>query len=173
MYMCGGGVNDSMLSRKHIMEGLQNSLKRMQLDYVDVVFCHRPDMTCTLEETCRAMHDCIENGWAFYWGTSEWSAQRIQAAIGICDKYGWHRPIVEQPSYSMLRRDRFEKEYASLFAATGYGTTIWSPLVGGILAGRYNDGSCPDNSRFTDDTHGTTFQKYFGEGKKEKTVTML
>jgi aryl-alcohol dehydrogenase-like predicted oxidoreductase len=92
---CGTGVNDRMLSRKHIMEGIENSLKRLQLDYVDVVYCHRPDLATPLEETCRAMHDVIESGKAFYWGTSEWTALRIQAAIGVCAKYGWHAPVVE------------------------------------------------------------------------------
>lgn len=150
MYCCGYGVNDGMLSRKHMMEGMEASLKRLQLDYVDVVFCHRPDTECSLEETCRAMHDIIEKGWAFYWGTSEWSAQRIQAAIGICDRYGWHRPVCEQPLYNMCRRERFEAEFSPLFKK-GYGSTIWSPLAGGILSGKYNDGTCPEGTRFTDD----------------------
>jgi aryl-alcohol dehydrogenase-like predicted oxidoreductase len=79
------------------------------------VYCHRPDLATPLEETCRAMHDIIESGKAFYWGTSEWTAQRIQAAIGVCSKYGWHAPVVEQPQYSMLCRTRFEQEYAHLF----------------------------------------------------------
>jgi aryl-alcohol dehydrogenase-like predicted oxidoreductase len=105
---CGTGVNDKMLSRKHIMEGMAHSLERLQMDYVDVVYCHRPDIETPLEETCRAMHDLIESGRAFYWGTSEWSAVRIQSAIGICARYGWHAPVVEQPQYSMLCRDRFE-----------------------------------------------------------------
>jgi len=95
IYKCGGGVNDTMLSRKHIMEAIDNSLKRLQLDYVDVVYCHRPDYECTLEETCRAMHQVVESGKAFYWGTSEWPAQRIAAAIGICERNKWHKPIVE------------------------------------------------------------------------------
>jgi len=173
LFMAGGGVNDKGMGRKHMMEGMQNSLKRLQLDYVDLIYSHRPDAEVPLMETCRAMHDIIENGWAFYWGTSEWSAQRITQAIGICDKYGWHRPIVEQPEYSMLKRERFEAEYSHLFAETGYGTTIWSPLVGGILSGKYNDGSCPEGTRFSDDQNGKTFTKYLGEGAKEKTVVML
>lgn len=97
LWKCGNGVNDKMLSRKHLLEGMDNSLKRLQLDYVDVVFCHRPDYECSLEETCRAMHTIIEDGKAFYWGTSEWPAQRIVAAIGICEKNNWHKPVVEQP----------------------------------------------------------------------------
>jgi len=118
-----------MGSFKHIVEGLKNSLARLQLDYVDVVFSHRPDYECPLEETCRAFHHCIESGLAFYWGTSEWTAQRIAAAIGICEKNGWHKPVVEQPQYSMLWRNKFEKEYHYLFSDYGYGSTIWSPLA--------------------------------------------
>lgn len=95
IFKIGPGVNDTFLSRKHIIEGLNNSLKRLQLDYVDVVFCHRPDYETPLEETCRAMHSVIEDGKAFYWGTSEWPADRIAKAIEICDKLNLHKPIVE------------------------------------------------------------------------------
>jgi aryl-alcohol dehydrogenase-like predicted oxidoreductase len=108
LWKVGGGVNDHFGSRKHIVEGMQNSLKRLQLDYVDVVFSHRPDYECDLEETCAAFHYIIEKGWAFYWGTSEWTAPRIAAAMGICEKNGWHKPVVEQPQYNMLRREKFE-----------------------------------------------------------------
>ena len=97
IWKVGTGVNDSMGSRKHIIEGLKNCLARLQLDYVDVVYSHRPDYETDLEETCAAMHYVIEKGLAFYWGTSEWTAQRIAAAIGICEKHGWHKPVVEQP----------------------------------------------------------------------------
>lgn len=93
----GNGVNDQMGSRKHIVEAVQNSIKRLQMDYVDVVYSHRADYECDLEETCAAFHYLIERGLAFYWGTSEWTAQRITAAIGICEKNGWHKPVVEQP----------------------------------------------------------------------------
>ena len=101
----------------------------MQLDYVDVVFCHRPDYETPLEETCRAMHWIIEQGKAFYWGTSEWPADHIARAIGICERLGLHKPIVEQPQYNLFVRDRFEKEYRRLFAEYKMGTTIWSPLI--------------------------------------------
>lgn len=97
IYKVGKGVNETMLSRKHIIEAVDSSLERLQLDYVDVVFCHRPDYECSLEETCLAMHTLIENGKCFYWGTSEWPAQRCMAAIGICERNKWHKPIVEQP----------------------------------------------------------------------------
>jgi aryl-alcohol dehydrogenase-like predicted oxidoreductase len=95
LFKIGGGVNDTFLSRKHIIEGIHGSLKRLQLDYVDVVFCHRPDFDTPLEETCRAMSWIIDNNKAFYWGTSEWPADRISKAIELCDKLGLHKPIVE------------------------------------------------------------------------------
>ena len=173
IWKIGGGVNDVMNSRKHIIEGLKNSLARLQMDYVDVVYSHRPDYECSLEETCRAFHHCIEMGLCFYWGTSEWTAQRIAAAIGICEKNGWHKPVVEQPQYSMVRREKFEKDFHYVFADYGYGSTIWSPLCGGILSGKYNDGSAPEGSRFEKDGNGVTFQRYFGPGKKESTLKMF
>lgn len=174
LIMCGKGVNDNGLSRKHIIEGLKNSLKRLQLDYVDVVFCHRPDYDTPLEETCRAMSWLIDQGMTFYWGTSEWPSQRITEAIALCDKYSLHKPVVEQPQYSMLTRERFEKEYKHLFESTGYGTTIWSPLGMGLLSGKYNDGTKPDGSRFaTDKAQKSFYERFFGEGKKEGTVKML
>lgn len=161
------------MSRKHIIEGLDNSLKRLQLDYVDVVFSHRPDYETPLEETCAAYHHLIESGKAFYWGTSEWPAQRIAAAIGICERNGWHKPITEQPHYNMITRDRFEGEYAHLFATTGYGSTIWSPLASGLLTGKYNDGVIPEGSRLSKGNWDKTWNKFFGEGKKEKTIEMF
>lgn len=174
IFACGSGVNDRFNSRKHIIEGLDNSLKRLQLDYVDVVFSHRPDQETSLEETCAAFHSVIEQGKAFYWGTSEWPAQRIIAAIGICEKNGWHKPIVEQPQYNMAVRQRFEGEYAYLFATTGYGTTIWSPLCSGLLTGKYDSGEIPEGSRFAvQKSLGRIYDKYFGEGKKEKTIAMF
>jgi aryl-alcohol dehydrogenase-like predicted oxidoreductase len=136
-----------------------------------VVFSHRPDYETSLEETCAAFHHVIEKGKAFYWGTSEWPAQRIAAAIGICEKNGWHKPIVEQPQYNMLVRKRFEGEYAHLFATTGYGTTIWSPLASGLLTGKYDEGEIPEGSRFDlQKSLGMIYARWFGEGKKEKTM---
>jgi voltage-dependent potassium channel beta subunit len=175
IFKIGPGVNDTFLSRKHIVEAIQNSLKRLQLDYVDVVFCHRPDFETPLEETCRAMNWVIENNKAFYWGTSEWPADRISKAIEICERLNLHKPIVEQCQYSMLVRDRFENEYRRLFSENKYGTTIWSPLAGGILAGKYNDGVIPEGSRY--DNHKAfldpIWAKYMGEGKKEATLKKL
>lgn len=148
LFKIGDKPNDLFLSRKHIIEGINNSLKRLQLDYVDVVFCHRPDYETPLEETCKALNSVIEQGKAFYWGTSEWPADRIAKAIEICERLNLHKPIVEQCEYSMLVRDNFEKNYRRLFAEYRYGTTIWSPLAGGILAGKYNDGNIPAGSRY-------------------------
>ena len=148
LWRVGDGPNDQFLSRKHLMEAINNSLKRLQMDYVDVVFCHRPDYETPLEETCRAMHSIIEQGKAFYWGTSMWPADRISKAIEICERLNLHKPITEQPAYSMVRRDLVEKDYRRLFSEYRYGTTIWSPLAGGILTGKYNDGNVPAGSRY-------------------------
>jgi aryl-alcohol dehydrogenase-like predicted oxidoreductase len=175
LWSIGKGPNESFLSRKHLMEGINNSLKRLQLDYVDVLFCHRPDYETPLEETCKAMNDIIEQGKSFYWGTSVWPADRIIKAIEICERHGWHKPITEQPPYSMVRRPLVEKEYRRLYSEYKYGTTIWSPLQGGILTGKYNDGVKPEGSRY--DKHGDflkdTWNSYFNEEKKESTIKML
>lgn len=175
IFQIGSGVNDRLNSRKHIIEGLDNCLKRLQLDYVDVVFSHRPDYETPIEEVCAAMHTVIEQGKAFYWGTSEWPAQRIVAAIGICERNGWHKPIVEQPQYNMLYRHRFEGEYAQLFATTGYGSTIWSPVCGGLLSGKYNTGEIPEGTRMAEHLKSLPFiyDRFFGDANKEKTVEMF
>jgi len=135
----GKGVNQRGLSRKHVIEGMKAALGRLQLEYVDLVFCHRPDPETPMEETVRAMDYVINKGWAFYWGTSEWSAAQITSAIGIAEKLGLIAPMMEQPQYSMLHRTRFEKEYSGLYKDYGYGTTIWSPLASGLLTGKYDN----------------------------------
>lgn len=142
----GDGPNDTGLSHKHIIEGVNNALRRLQMEYVDLVFCHRPDPKTPIEETVRAMDIVIKQGKAFYWGTSEWSAAEIMAADGIARRYGLTPPSMEQPEYNMLHRQRFEKEYAPLYRDLGYGTTIWSPLASGVLTGKYNDG-IPEGTR--------------------------
>lgn len=144
----GEGVNDKGLSRKHVVEGLRASLARMELDYVDLVFCHRPDSRTPIEETVRAMNFAIDQGWAFYWGTSEWTAQDIVAAYHIARREHLIPPSMEQPQYNMLTRQRFEREYARLYTEVGLGTTIWSPLASGLLTGKYNDG-VPEGTRVT------------------------
>ncbi len=145
------GLNDgpnekNCLSRKYLMEAINGSLKRLQMDYVDLIFCHRPDPETPIEETVRAMHDIITQGKALYWGTSEWSADSILQAWHIADKYSLHKPQMEQPHYNMVHRDRVEKEYARLYKEIGLGATIWSPLASGLLTGKYNDG-IPTDSR--------------------------
>ncbi len=144
----GDGVNQRGLSRKHILEGTDAALARLQLDYVDLVFCHRADLQTPLEETVWAMSHLITSGRALYWGTSEWSAERILEAAAIARREHLVPPVVEQPEYNMLHRDRVEREYLPLYERLGLGTTIWSPLGGGLLTGKYNDG-VPPGSRPT------------------------
>jgi len=142
----GSGPNDRGLSYKHIIEGTNAALERLQMDYVDLVFCHRPDPDTPIEETVRAMNQIISDGKAFYWGTSEWSAEQIRDAYGVARRERLIPPTMEQPEYNMFHRDRVEKEYAPLYEDIGLGTTIWSPLASGLLTGKYNDG-IPDDSR--------------------------
>jgi len=141
------GINErNTLNRKRLIEGINGSLERLKLEYVDVIYCHRPDKTTPIEETVWAMHSIIERGKAMYWGTSEWDADEIVAAINIAKKHHLHKPITEQPQYNLFERKRFEKGYARLFKDYGYGAAIWSPLASGLLTGKYNKG-IPRNSR--------------------------
>jgi voltage-dependent potassium channel beta subunit len=144
----GDGPNDNGLSRKHIMEGMDAALKRLQLDYVDLVFCHRPDMYTPIEETVWSMNLLIRQGKAFYWGTSEWSAQEIMEAYAVARREHLIPPTMEQPEYNMFRRDRVEGEYIRLYRQIGLGTTVWSPLASGLLTGKYNEG-IPEGTRAT------------------------
>ena len=142
----GKGTNDRGLSHKHIAEGIDASLKRLGMDYVDLVFCHRPDYHTPIEETVWAMNLAIHQGKAFYWGTSEWSAEEIARATGVARREHLIPPVVEQPQYNMFHRDRVEKEYVPLYRELGIGLTVWSPLASGVLTGKYNDG-IPEDSR--------------------------
>lgn len=142
----GQGPNQRGLSRKHIVEGTRASLDRLGLDHVDLLFCHRPDTHTPIEETVRAMNHVLDRGWAFYWGTSEWSADDLREAWRVADSLGLVGPQMEQPQYHMFHRDRVEREYARLVREKGLGTTIWSPLASGLLTGKYNDG-IPEGSR--------------------------
>ena len=142
----GQGANDKGLSRKHIHDGINDSLKRMQLDYVDLLFCHRPDLHTPIEETVWAMNQVIRDGKALYWGTSEWSAEQLREAYNIARREHLIPPTMEQPQYNMFHRDRVEHEYANLYTEIGLGTTIWSPLASGILTGKYSKG-IPKDSR--------------------------
>jgi len=139
----GEGPNDLGLSRKHIFEACRNSLKRLQLDYLDLFFCHRPDPNTPIEETVRAMDDLVHQGKILYWGTSEWSAADIMRAHALAREHGLTPPQMEQPQYNMFHRDRVEKEYLPLYREIGLGTTIWSPLASGMLSGKYNAGIPP------------------------------
>lgn len=145
------GLSDAVnekntLNRKHLIEAINGSLKRFDMDYVDLLYCHRPDPFTPVEETVWAMHNIIDWGKALYWGTSEWPAADILSAIEIAEKHHLHKPVVEQPQYNLLNRTRFEVEYARLFKDYHYGATIWSPLASGLLTGKYNNG-IPADSR--------------------------
>lgn len=143
----GDGVNEkNTLNRKYLLQAIDASLRRLQLDYVDIAYCHRPDPNTPLEEIVFAMHDMVARGKATYWGTSEWSAADIMGAWQIADKHHLHKPIVEQPEYNLFHRKKVEREYARLYSETGIGTTIWSPLASGLLTGKYAKG-VPADSR--------------------------
>ena len=141
------GVNEEYtLNRKYLLDAVDKSLKRFQLEYLDLVYCHRADKDTPIEETVWAMHDIIVRGKALYWGTSEWSADEIRAAMEIAERHHLHKPIVEQPQYNLLHRDKVEKEYGRLYEDWKLGLTIWSPLASGLLTGKYKDG-IPTDSR--------------------------
>ncbi len=131
------------LNRKYLMQAIDGSLKRMQLDFIDLVYCHRPDPKTPIEETVHAMSDMITQGKALYWGTSEWSADEIRAAWAIADRHHLHKPVMEQPQYHLFHRNRVEKEYARLYEDIGLGLTTWSPLASGLLTGKYKNGIPP------------------------------
>src|ERR1700761_1921983 len=137
----GGGLpNQTGLSRKHVIEAGHAALRRLQVEYLDLYFCHRPDPNTPIEETVRAMSDLVTQGKVLYWGTSEWSAQEIAQAHGVARERGLVPPTMEQPMYHLLGRHRFEKEYARLYTEFGMGTTTWSPLASGLLTGKHKAG---------------------------------
>jgi voltage-dependent potassium channel beta subunit len=140
VYWGGERPNQYGLSRKHVFEACHAALKRLQVDYLDLYFCHRPDRETPIEETVIAMNDLIRMGKVLYWGTSEWDAQRITEAFMVARQYNLIPPVMEQPQYNMFHRERFEVEYRQLFKEFGYGATIWSPLASGLLTGKYNNG---------------------------------
>jgi voltage-dependent potassium channel beta subunit len=143
------GPNEkNTLNRKYLRQAIDGSLARFGLDYVDLAFCHRADPDTPIEETVFAMHDMIAAGKVLYWGTSEWTAAEIMAAWQIAERHHLHKPVMEQPQYNLLHRERVETEYARLYADIGLGTTIWSPLASGMLTGKYNNG-IPKDSRGT------------------------
>lgn len=136
------------LNRKYLMQAIDGSLQRMGLDFIDLVYCHRPDPHTPIEETVWAMSDMITTGKALYWGTSEWSAQEIQAAWDIAERHHLHKPVMEQPQYNLFHRQRVEQEYTRLYETMGLGLTTWSPLASGLLTGKYRNG-IPPGSRGT------------------------
>jgi voltage-dependent potassium channel beta subunit len=158
----GDGVNRRGLSRKHIVEGTDAALERLRLDYVDLIFCHRADLHTPVEETVRAMSHIIDRGKALYWGTSEWPVQRIMEAHLVARREHLIPPLMEQPEYHMFHRERVEVEYAPLYEDYGMGTTIWSPLAGGLLTGKYNDG-VPEGSRSTVEGYEWLRPRFEGE----------
>ena len=146
-----GGLADgpnqrNTLNRKYLRQAMDGSLRRFGLDYLDLVFCHRPDPNTPIEETVWAMHDMVAAGKALYWGTSEWSADEIRAAWEVAERHHLHKPVMEQPQYNLLHRQRVEREYARLIEDTGLGLTTWSPLASGLLTGKYRQG-VPAGSR--------------------------
>jgi voltage-dependent potassium channel beta subunit len=147
------GIEDSVntrntLNRKYLLHAIEGSLHRLGLDFLDLIFCHRPDPETPVEETVWAMHDIIESGRALYWGTSEWSAEAIREAWRVAERDHLHRPVMEQPEYNLLNRTKVEEEFAPLYAEIGLGVTTWSPLASGLLSGKYLDG-VPAGSRAT------------------------
>lgn len=139
--------NQTGLSRKHLVEACHEALQRLQLDYLDLYFCHRPDPNVPIEEVVWTMNHLIQQGKVLYWGTSEWSGVEIMEAHRVAHEYKLMGPVVEQPQYNLLERDKMERDYQHIFRTVGMGTTIWSPLASGLLTGKYNEG-IPEESRF-------------------------
>lgn len=159
------------LSRKHIVDACNSALKRLQVDYLDLYFCHRPDIHTPVEETARAMSDLVRQGKILYWGTSEWNAQQITEAYGVAARENLVPPSMEQPEYNLLHRERVEKEYAPLYKNFGLGTTIWSPLASGVLTGKYSQG-IPADSRFNVPGFEWLGKRYSTEEGKQKIATV-
>jgi len=167
-------VNNGGLSRKHIIEGVDASLARLGLDYVDLIYAHRPDRNTPIEETVRAFNHIINTGKAFYWGTSMWDADEIATAWRFADRLGLIGPVMEQPHYNMLVREKVEKEYVHLYEEYGLGLTIFSPLKIGILTGKYNDG-IPKDSRLgsSNDPFVQMMNKKFGDETWKKELEIV
>lgn len=146
--IANGPNSRNTLNRKYLMNAIDGSLKRLQLDYVDLVYCHRADPETPMEEVVWAMNDMITSGKALYWGTSEWSAKQILEAFEVCERLGLRKPVVEQPQYNLFWRDKVENEFAPIYETTGIGLTTWSPLASGILTGKYVNG-VPEGTRLS------------------------
>ena len=159
------------LSRKHVMEACQQALQRLQVDYLDLYFCHRPDPETPIEETVRAMHDLVQQGKVLYWGTSEWSADEISAAHKLAREQYLTPPSMEQPQYNLFHRERVEKEYAPFYRDYGMGTTIWSPLASGVLSGKYSRG-IPKDSRLNLPGYEWLREKYQNDEGRRRIATV-
>jgi len=159
------------LNRKYLMQAVDGSLKRLQLEHIDLIYCHRPDPHTPIEETVWAMSDIIRQGKALYWGTSEWSAADIRAAWDIADRHHLHKPVVEQPQYHLFHRQRVEQEYARLYEDIGLGLTTWSPLASGLLTGKYRDG-IPAGSRAALESMGWLRDKVQDQARNEAVVKL-
>ena len=153
------------LSRKHVIEACHQALERLRVDHLDLYFCHRPDPDTPIEETVAAMDTLICQGKVLYWGTSEWPAEAIVEAHRVARENHCHAPVVEQPQYNLLHRERVEREYAPLYERFGMGTTVWSPLASGLLAGRYNEG-IPDDSRLAQPGYEWLRESVLGSGRE-------
>jgi voltage-dependent potassium channel beta subunit len=159
--------NQSGLSRKHIIEACNEALSRLQVDYLDLFFCHRPDKNTPIEETVWAMNTLIQQGKILYWGTSEWSGAEIMEAHRVAEHYRLIGPTMEQPQYNLFERDKIENEFLMIYKTVGLGTTIWSPLASGLLSGKYNDG-IPENSRFALEGFNWLSERWMVEDKIKK-----
>ncbi|MBC7691184.1 MAG: aldo/keto reductase [Methylotenera sp.] len=155
------------LSKKHVTDACHAALKRLQVDYLDLYFCHRPDQLTPIEETVRAMHALIQQGKVLYWGTSEWSAQQLTEAYAVAKENHLTPPTMEQPEYNLFNRERFEKDYLPLFQNYGMGTTIWSPLASGVLTGKYSNGF-PADSRLNMPGYEWLKSRYTNEEGKQR-----
>jgi len=159
--------NQTGLSRKHIFEACHEALERLQVDYLDIFFCHRPDRTVPIEEVVWSMNLLIQQGKILYWGTSEWSGVEIMEAHRVAQEYRLIGPSVEQPQYNLLERDKVERDYAMIYKTVGLGTTIWSPLASGLLTGKYNNG-IPEDSRFALQGFDWLKDRFMAEDKLSK-----
>ena len=172
-----GGILDgpntrATLNRKYLSQAIDASLDRLGVDFIDLAFCHRADPDTPIEETVWAMSDMVSAGKVHYWGTSEWTADEIRAAWEIAERHHLHKPVMEQPQYNLFERRRVEKEYARLYEDIGLGTTIWSPLASGLLAGRYLDG-VPDDSRLALPGYEWLKKAILNEGQNEQVRSLL
>ena len=159
--------NQTGLSRKHLMEACHEALGRLQADYLDLYFCHRPDTGVPIEEVVWTMHNLIQQGKILYWGTSQWSGAEIMEAHRVADRHNLIAPTVEQPQYNMFERFKMEQDYIPVFKNTGMGTTIWSPLAAGFLTGKYNNG-IPEGSRLAIEGFDWLKDRWIQDAKLEK-----